>query len=99
MWRTPSAIGILALLSSLTSGCEPSCMKTCKKLVECEEVDTPRLSAQECSESCETQQQVYDGWEDLQKREAFAELKRCVREEECGAIANGVCYDEELYIW
>lgn len=84
---------------AFSSGCEPTCKATCKKLVKCEDVETPRVSKEECTASCETQQQLYDEWDDEQKRENFGDMKRCVKKSECEEIADGVCYDEDLYIW
>ncbi len=85
--------------SALTLGCDPSCTKVCKKLVECEDVDSPRLSWVECTESCEEQERLYEEWTDTQKREDFSSLKSCIASEECSDIADGECYDEDLYIW
>jgi hypothetical protein len=42
---------------------------------------------------------MFDGWEASDERERFKELKQCIRSNECADIANGECYDEELYIW
>ena len=95
-------LSLLALfaVAAVGTGCEPTCKTTCKKLLECEEVETPRLPLDECTNTCLTTQSLYeDTWEDLQKRDAFADMKTCIVEEECGAIADGVCYDEDLFIW
>ena len=91
----------LLLLGSVATlvGCEPSCKKTCKKLLDCDSVETARTEIEECEASCEIQQELFDDWEATDERERFGELKQCIRENECGEIADGVCYDEELYIW
>ena len=89
----------LALPVVLTTGCEPTCAATCDKLVECEDVETPRMSSTVCEESCATQELLYQGWEDTQLEDAFAEYKRCVRGSTCGEIAAGVCYDEDIYLY
>ena len=83
----------------ILSGCAPDCEKTCKKLLACEEVDTPMLSLQECTSSCAAQEEVYAGWDDEIKQNAYDDLKNCIVESECDDIADGVCYDEDLYIW
>ena len=88
-----------ACLALFASGCEPTCKATCKKLVKCEDVETPRVSREECTTSCEIQQQLYDEWSDTQKRGNFGDLKRCIKQSECSDIADGTCYDEDLYIW
>jgi hypothetical protein len=40
---------------------------------------------------------LYVRWDDTQLIDAFAAYKTCVEEEGCAAIAEGVCYDEDLY--
>lgn len=83
----------------LVQACEPTCRQTCRKLLECEEVETPRQALEDCNTSCELQQQLYEDWEDLQARDALGELKQCVVDAECTDIADGACYDEDLYLW
>lgn len=80
-------------------GCVPDCEKTCTKLLDCESVDTPMLSLQECASACAAQEDVYQGWDDTQKQAAFDDLKSCIVDSECSEISDGVCYDDELYIW
>ena len=93
----------LALLccffASTLVACEPSCKETCKKLLECEDVDTPRVALEQCDTTCEVQENLYESWDDLGKREKMADMKRCISDEECSDIADGACYDEDLYIW
>lgn len=89
----------IAAALPLAAGCEPTCKQTCDKLLECEEVETPRQAERDCQASCELQQQLYEDWEDTQARDALGELKACVRESECAAIADGACYDPDLYLW
>ena len=91
----------LLLLTCLVpaSACEPSCKKTCKKLLECDNIEMARTEIEECEASCSIQQDMFDDWEATDERERFKDLKKCIRSNECSDIANGVCYDEELYIW
>ncbi|MCK6504347.1 hypothetical protein L6R53_13255 [Myxococcota bacterium] len=89
----------LVLLAAPLAACEPTCKQTCRKLLDCEEVDTPRQGLEECQAACEIQERLYEDWEDLQAREALADVKRCVRDEECVDIAEGACYDPDLYVW
>lgn len=89
----------LAAILPLMQACEPTCKQTCSKLLECEEVDTPRLALEDCRTSCELQQKLYEDWEDLESRDAMGDLKECVMDEECSAIADGACYDPDLYTW
>ena len=88
-----------AVTAVAATGCEPSCQKTCAKLIECENIDTPRLHEEECARSCGTQQNLYDTWEASDERERFADMKRCISDAECSDIEDGECYAEELYIW
>jgi hypothetical protein len=89
----------LLLTAVLSTGCEPTCKATCEKLVECEDVDSPRLSWVECTEACEDQERLYEQWTDGAKKEGFSELKYCIEDAECSDIADGECYDSDLYIW
>ena len=92
---------LLPLIALCTGamGCDPSCQSVCEKLVECEDVDSPRVNWAECTESCEDQERLYEAWTDLDKREGFTELKTCIEDSECADIADGECYDADLYIW
>ncbi len=99
--RPRAALALLGLLV-LGAGCEPTCRNTCEKLLDCEDttVDQPRVSLDECEDACEVQQALYaEDWENEQLRDGLADLKRCVRDEECDAIAEGACYDPDLYIF
>jgi hypothetical protein len=89
----------LALSVLLLAGCEPTCKATCKKLLDCEDVDTPRLSLEECSSSCQQEETLYESWDDQGKRDAIGEMKQCIADEACSAIADGACYDADLVIW
>ena len=92
----------LALGGLLLAGCEPTCASTCDKLLSCEDgtVDQPRVSDEDCENACELQQSLYeDDWENGVLREEFADMKRCVADEACEAIADGACYDPDLYIF
>ncbi len=94
--RGPLAFVGLALLAAL-SGCEPSCERTCAKLLDCDGVETPRVGQEDCELQCARQEELYDSWDDTQLQDAFADHKRCVLDETCDAIADGACYDEDLF--
>lgn len=91
----------LIALAALGSACEPTCKNTCEKLLECGDgVETPRASLDDCEYSCEVRQDLYeDNWENEHLRNQFGEMKQCIADEECAAIAEGACYDDELFIW
>lgn len=88
----------LALLIVLAlAGCEPTCEDVCEKLVDCENAGTERMSAEECKESCQDQETLYDRWTDTQLRDAFVAEKQCIDASTCDELAAGVCYDEDLW--
>jgi len=87
------------LLTTLAAGCEPTCQRTCKKLVDCDEIETPRVAVDECEDSCNRTEALYEDWDDEQLRTAFDDYKTCVSDESCQAIADGACYDPDLFIW
>ena len=87
------------LFVGLATGCEPSCEDTCEKLLACDQIEMEHTSARECAAACETQQGVYDKWKSTDEREWFADMKYCIDDASCSEIADGECYDDELYIW
>jgi len=89
---------MVALFVSLLA-CAPTCERTCKKILSCENIDAPSMNIDECTSACSAQQNVYEGWDDAQKIEAFDDLKSCIVAEECDTVADGFCYDEDVYIW
>lgn len=95
-----TALRALFLLSvAQLVACEPSCESTCEKLLACDELDTPLIALQDCTDACLTQEQLYDEWNDGEKLDALSEFKTCVADNECSDIAEAVCYDEEIYSW
>lgn len=89
----------LAALLALLAGCEATCENTCEKLLACEAVDTPLVAEIDCERSCLTQEALYEDWDDQLKRDALGDYKNCVADSPCADIAEGVCYDEDIYIW
>jgi len=97
MTQLQRACGLL--LVGLITGCEPSCEDTCDKLLDCDQIEMEHTSARECAAACETQQSVYDKWKSTDEREWFSDMKYCIDDASCAEIADGECYDDELYIW
>ena len=89
----------LLLIPLLLLGCEVSCQNTCEKLLTCDGVESPLVSEIDCETACVSQEILYEQWDDQIKRDAFADYKTCVDERTCGEIADGVCYDDNLYSW
>jgi hypothetical protein len=88
---------MLVLLVAL-GGCTPTCDSVCDKLVlQCQDLGTERSSTSECEVQCLAQRDLYAHWSDGQKREAFDEQLRCLSGSTCDEIADGVCYDEDVW--
>ena len=96
---TPCILPVAAALFHGSVGCEPTCENTCEKLLECDEVDTPRVSEDDCTTSCIIQEEMYEDWEDAQLREAHGDAKQCIKDNTCEDLATGTCYEDELFIW
>ncbi|MCP4805255.1 MAG: hypothetical protein GY913_02825 [Proteobacteria bacterium] len=80
-------------------GCNATCSQTCKRLVECDAVDTTGVERDRCEEVCQEQQDLYDYWDDEDLQDRFDENRNCIRDATCAEIDDGVCYDEELFAW
>ncbi len=93
----PSSSLLVPILALLAGGCSPACEQTCRKLLDCDL--SPRVSQEECVESCETQQHLYEVWGDEEKQEAFDAERGCVRGATCEEIAEGACYDDEIWVF
>jgi hypothetical protein len=85
------------LLIIVSLGCTPSCEDVCRKLVVCEDLATSRMSVSECEEQCLNQEARYATWDDSAKRDAFEDELSCLYDSSCGDVAEGVCYDEEVF--
>lgn len=89
-------IGVLLLLAA---GCAPPCQQVCRKVLDCGNLESDRIAFDECEQSCEAQQSLYATWEDEAKEDAFDDHKRCLMQESCEAIDEGVCYDEAIFVF
>ena len=98
--RFGKLIGILCLLTGWTA-CTPTCEQTCNKLLSCEDegLNTPMMNLDECTSSCASQSNWYEDNEKVDQQDAFDELKSCISRETCADLQEGVCYDEDVYIW
>ena len=87
---------VVLILSLL--GCTPTCEQVCEKLTTCDELDS--ISSEiDCQSACTAQELLYEDWEDEEKRNAFDELKVCIGENTCDEIADGLCYNEVIYMF
>jgi len=93
----PSSSLLFVLGFALAGGCAPACESTCTKLLDCDL--SPRVSEEECVESCETQQHLYEDWGDTEKQTAFEKERGCIRQSTCDEIADGTCYDDEIWVF
>ena len=57
------------------------------------------MNIDECMSACAAQQNIYEDWDDPEKEQAFDDMKSCIVAEECSSVLEGVCYDEDVYIW
>lgn len=87
----------LLVLASLTVGCQTSCEDACEKLLECEDVESARISVEDCEGSCERQIAQYEKWQDTDKIHRLEDQRNCIDESSCQDIAQGICYDTELF--
>ena len=96
-WMIP----MVCLIGSLLSACTPTCEQTCNKLLSCEAdgLNTPQMNLDECTSSCASQSNWYEDKEKVDQQDAFDELKSCIYSETCSDVMEGVCYDEDVYIW
>ena len=62
-------------------GCTPTCEQTCSKLSKCGEV---LASEDVCVNSCNAQEQLYDGWKDDFEEQQKEEAQEANREESDG---------------
>ena len=91
---------MLILLYAL--GCTATCEQACNSLLTCEEegaFSAPSMNLDECQSACAAQENVYSSWDDVEKQQSFDDLKDCIVASECSELAEGVCYDENVYIW
>ncbi len=99
--QTPRSILVtvlcLAFLSQ-SSGCTVTCTDACEKLLSCE-VGNGLVVLDECEDSCQRQEVMYEMWEDEAQEEAFAEHQRCIVSSSCDELDAGTCYTEEMYIF
>lgn len=95
--RPSSAIAAVIALT-LWQACTPRCQSNCAKVLDCG-LGSTRVARSECVQACQLEQALYAEWEDETKIEAFKEHKRCIRAASCDELADGVCYDPELFIF
>ena len=94
--RNLPALAALALLS-LLGGCTPTCEEVCERLVDECGAGTERLNSDECQESCQSQRDLYQRWEDEGLRDAFDASLECYRDTACDEIAAGACYEQAVW--
>lgn len=86
---------IAALL--LLLACTPTCEQVCRKVLDCGYLGTERMSLRECEESCLAQEKLYDQWNDQSLEDGFNDSLECYQEQSCEALAQGACYDAEIW--
>ena len=91
--------GVAFLAGALLLGaCNPSCENTCRKVLECDNLDSDRIAIGECKLECQSQERLWDDWVDETELDnLFMEHKRCLVQSTCDEIEAGECYDDELF--
>jgi len=76
--------------------CTVTCEDVCTAISSCDEIEQESTGEIDCRSACLSQQEQaqVDGNE-----EAFDAMKSCITTSTCAEVAEGVCYDEELYSW
>ncbi|MEO0599873.1 MAG: hypothetical protein AAF211_00460 [Myxococcota bacterium] len=89
----------LFALLAIVLGCAPTCDQVCRKtLFDCD-LSTERVALATCIDQCDRQRTLYeDQWENDQLAQAFDDHRRCLMRESCEAIADGECFDEDLFV-
>lgn len=95
----PSALLLVAVLLVELAGCVPTCKQTCRKLLTCDSVETPKVSLDECTSQCEIQKRLYASWTDTELQQRFDDLRVCIQQSSCAELSGGACYDENLFVW
>jgi hypothetical protein len=96
-----AAFASLLPLLTLLAGCPPTCQQLCGKLNRCE--TDPLVTIDECRLSCERELESYTTLakeeDDREPLKAFNQHRLCLGNHSCDEIADGVCYDEALFLF
>jgi len=80
------------------SACNPTCERTCRKVLSCDNLDSDRVAVDECKLECQSQDRLWADWADAKHLDQrFTEHKRCLVSSSCEQIQAGECYDAELF--
>ena len=89
---------MLLLLFTALTGCAPTCKQVCDKITSCAQLDDYSGTHPDfCAENCIRQETLYDVWDDTDLLDRLDAHKVCLMDATCDEVADGVCYDEELY--
>ncbi len=61
--------------------------------------DEVAVDLEACTSACNAQDTLYSEWDDEEKMDAFDELRTCIVSETCERVSEGVCYDDDMYVW
>lgn len=96
MWNSHGYGPAALLLLLLHAGCAPPCGQVCRKVLDCE-LDSERVSFEECEAACRQQQALYLEWENRELQAAFDDHRSCVAQSSCEELADGTCFNEDLW--
>lgn len=89
-------LGLVVLL--FATACEPSCKSSCRKLLRCD-LGSSLSSVEDCEASCVFQERQYERDEADPRADALSAHKRCISRSRCDELAEGACYDEDVFIF
>lgn len=84
-------------LSALLAGCTPTCDQVCDHIVACGNPGTELLNSEECADACLRQDALYEEWTDEKLRDGYDAALRCLDDATCTELADGACYDPEVW--
>lgn len=90
-------VGVLLGAALVLGGCHATCKQACKKLLDCDEVESSRVNLEECRASCSREEELYESWENTALEEALRDELDCITSSTCEELAAGACYDDDLY--
>ena len=76
--------------------CTVTCEDVCVSLASCDEISQENSNTLDCTSACLSQQEQA---QNNGQEQEFNALKSCIQTNSCADIAEGVCYDENLYSW
>lgn len=91
---------MVAAVALFGAGCTPTCREACRKLDRCDLL--AGIDVEECRETCEAdldnRQVAKRDDDDPEPLKTFNAHRRCLGSSTCDDIADGVCFDDDLFL-